>query len=57
MPYPLAHVNLALCNAGGSIRKTKKSSFYEAAMSELVILNLEDQLPKEDLSQLLSNRN
>ena len=50
MPYPLVPVSLALCNADGSIRKTKKSSLYEAAMSELVILNLEDLLPKEDLS-------
>ena len=50
MAYPLALVSLALCNADGSIRKTKKSSLYEAAMAELVILNPEDLPPKEELS-------
>ena len=28
MAYTLATVSLALCNADGSIRKTKKSSLY-----------------------------
>ena len=50
MDYPLAPVSLALCNADGSIRKTKKSSLYEAAMAELVILNPKDLPPKEELS-------
>ena len=49
MAYPLAPVSLALCNANGSIRKTKKSSLYKAAMAELVMLNLEDLPPKEEL--------
>ena len=50
MDYPLAPVSLALCNADGSIRKTKKSSLYEAAMAELVILNPKDLPLKEELS-------
>ena len=44
MAYPLALVSLALCNADGSIRKTKKSSLHEAAVAESVILNPEDLL-------------
>jgi len=50
MAYPLAPVSLALCNADETIRKTKKSSLYEAAMAELVILDPEDLPPKEELS-------
>ena len=50
MAYSLAPVSLALCNADGSIRKTKKSSLYEAAVAELVIPNPEDLPPKEELS-------
>ena len=50
MAYSLAPVSLALCNADGNIRKTKKSSLYEAAMAELVILNPEDLPPEEELS-------
>ena len=49
MAYPLAPVSLALCNANGSIRKTKKSFLYKAAMAELVMLNLEDLPPKKEL--------
>ena len=50
MAYPLTPVSPALWNADESIRKTKKSSLYEAAMAELVILNPEDLLPKKELS-------
>ena len=50
MAYPLALVSLALCNADGSIRKTKKSSLHEAAVAASVILNPEDLLSKEELS-------
>ena len=50
MAYTLPPVSLALCNADGSIRKTKKSSLYEAAIAELVILNPEDLPPEKELS-------
>ena len=50
MAYPVAPVSLVLSNADGSIGKTKKSSLYEAAMAELVILNPEDPPPEEELS-------
>ena len=50
MAYPLALVSLALCNADGSIRKTKESSLHEAAVAESVIPNPEDLVSKEELS-------
>ena len=53
MAYPLTPVSPALWNADESIRKTKKSSLYEAAMAELVVLNPEYLPPKEELSTYL----
>ena len=50
MAYPLPPVSLALCNADGSIRKTKKSPLYKAALAELVILNPENLPPEKELS-------
>ena len=50
LSYPLAPISLLLCNADRSIRKTNKSSLFEAAMSDLTILNTEDLPPEQELS-------
>ena len=43
--YPLAPVSLPLSTPDGAIRKTVKSKFFLAAMSDLTILNFEDLPP------------
>ena len=50
LSYPLAPVSLPLCNAGRSIRKTKKSCLFKVAISDLKILNTEDVPHEQKLS-------
>ena len=47
--FPLAPVCLPLSNCDGTIRKTVKSKLYQAAMSDLTIVNPDDLPPPSEL--------
>ena len=47
--FPLAPVCLPLSNYDGTIRKTVKSKLYQAAMSDLTIVNPDDLPPPSEL--------
>ena len=46
--FPLAPVCLPLSNCDGTIRKTVKSKLYQAAMSDLTIVNPDDLPPASE---------
>ena len=50
MTFPLAPVSIPLSTADGAIRKTVDSKPYDAAMSDLKILNQDDFPEKEKLT-------